>query len=129
MYTNKNKEFKITDKIKKEVLYYLELEYDDILDFHDEFYAFYYRCMENDMHYLNADEYAILNTLFNYDIGIDNYWAITEWMDENGKNIFDLTCKDKSLILSAATELGLNLCFNNWNENECKDLNYKYFEK
>lgn len=118
---------KITDKIKKEVLAYLELEYDEELAFPDEFYEFYHRCMENDMHYLNADEYSILNNLFNYDIGMDNYWAIEEWMDEHDKCIFDLDYKDKSLILSAATELGLNLCFKDWDENKCDDLNYKYF--
>ena len=38
----------------------------------DSFINFYYRCMKSDLDLLDADEYATLNTLLNYDIGMEN---------------------------------------------------------
>ena len=116
----------VTDKIREEILMYLEIEKPNDGDYLDEFYSFYYRCMKADMHYLNADEYAILNTLLNYDIGIDNYWAIAEWMDEHDYNIFDLDYTNKSLVSLAVAELGLNLDFSKWISENYKE--YKFFE-
>ena len=121
---------KITDEIREEVLEYLELDTPDSYeDYPNEFYAFYYRCMESDMHYADADRYAILNTLFNYDIGMDNARAIDGWMYEHDGEIYELNAtseKDKSMVALAVVELGLNLDFSGWIKEDYTE--YKFFE-
>ena len=118
----------ITDEIRKEVHDYLELDCDG--GFIDELYLFYYRCMKADMHYADADRYAILNTLFNYDIGMDNARAIDTWMYEHDKEIYELKAtneKHKADVALAVVELGLNLDFSNWIKEEYEE--YKFFEE
>lgn len=121
---------KITDEIRKEVLEYLELDiYDNNTDLPDEFYSFYYRCKQADMHYADADRYAILNTLFNYDIGMDNARAIDSWMYEHDEEIYELKAtskEDKSKVALAVVELGLNLDFSGWIKEGYTE--YKFFE-
>ena len=115
----------ITDEIKKEVIEYLNCEYGD---YPDELYSFYYRCMKADIHYADADRYAILNTLFNYDIGMDNAMAINSWMYEHEEEIYELSNKeeDKKLIMLSVGELGLNVDFSEWIKENY--LAYKFFE-
>ena len=117
---------KITDEIRNEVLEYLECEDGD---YADEFYSFYYRCMKADMHFADADRYAILNTLFGYDIGMDNARAIDSWMYEHDEEIYELNAtnnKDKANVALAVAELGLNLDFSRWIEEDYTE--YKFFE-
>lgn len=72
----------ITNEIREKVLEYLGMDiYDNNTDLSDEFYSFYYKCMKADMHYADADRYAILNTLFNYDIGMDNARSVDQMMN------------------------------------------------
>lgn len=123
---------KITDKIRWEVMNYLEVDIyndDEYKDYPDEFYSFYYRCMIKDMHYADADRYAILNTLFNYDIGMDNARAIDSWMYEHDEEIYELNAiseEDKSKVALAVAELGLNLDFSGWIKEDYTE--YKFFE-
>lgn len=119
---------KITDEIREEVLSYLESEYLDVGDYSDELYSFYYKCMKEDIHYANADRYAILNTLFNYDIGMENAMSIDEWFYEHDEEIYELKVneEDKKLVELAVMELGLNLDFSNWIKEDYKE--YKFFE-
>lgn len=121
---------KITDEIRKEVLEYLELDiYDNNNDIPDELYSFYYRCMKADMHYADADRYAILNTLFNYDIGMENARAIDSWMYKNGEEVYELKAtskEDKSKVALAVAELGLNIDFSGWIKEDYTE--YKFFE-
>lgn len=117
---------KITDEIREDVINYLECESGD---YPDEFYAFYYRCMMADMHYADADRYAILNTLLNYDIGMDNAKAIDSWMYEHDEEIYELKAtrmEDKALVALAVAELGLNLDFSGWIKENYAE--YKFFE-
>lgn len=120
----------ITDEIREEVVNYLELEIDDDgKDYPDELYSFYYRCMNAGMHYADADRYAILNTLFNYDIGMDNARAIDEWMYEHDEEIYELNAtnkEDKANVALAVAELGLNLDFSRWIKGDYTE--YKFFE-
>ena len=114
----------ITDAIRDEVSKYLEIDY----HITDEACVFYYRCMEEDMHYADADRYAILNTLFNYDIGMENARAIDEWMYLHNEEIYELSAtktEDKSLVALANAELGLNLDFSGWITEDYKE--YKFF--
>ena len=121
---------KITNEIRRKVLEYLELDvYDNNDDISDEFYSFYYRCKKAPMHYADADRYAILNTLFNYDIGMDNARAVDHWMYEHGEEIYELKATsedDKSKVALAVAELGLNLDFSGWIKEDYSE--YKFFE-
>lgn len=116
---------KITDEIREEVLNYLEIE---DCDYPDELYSFYYRCKQAGMHYADADRYAILNTLFNYDIGMENARAVDEWMYEHDEEIYELTnsMASKMVVALAVAELGLNLDFSTWIKEDYTE--YKFFE-
>ena len=118
----------ITDEIREKVLMYLEIEKPDNRDYSDEFYSFYYRCMKSDMHFADADRYALLNTLFDYDIGMDNAKAIDEWMYEHDEEIYELSNneEDKKLVALAVAELGLNIDFSKWIKKDYDE--YKFFE-
>ena len=119
----------ITDEIRKEVLDYLELDiYENNNDIPDELYVFYYKCKQAGMHYADADRYAILNTLFNYDIGMENARMIDKWMYEHDEEIYELNATDsddKSKVALAVVELGLNLDFSNWIQEDYTE--YKFF--
>ena len=116
---------KITDEIREDVLNYLEVE---DYDYPDELYSFYYRCMMAGMHYADADRYAILNTLFDYDIGMENARAIDHWMYEHDEEIYELTNSEESkmLVALAVAELGLKLDFGGWIKENYAE--YKFFE-
>ena len=120
---------KVTDEIRKEVLDYLETEPPEDGDYPDDLYAFYYRCKEAGMHFADADRYAILNTIFNYDIGMENAREIDGWMYEHDEELYELdpTRKDdKALVALAAAELRLNLDFSGWIDHNYEE--YKFFE-
>lgn len=120
---------KITDEIRRQVENYLEIKMEDGEEFSDELYSFYYRCMKADMHYADADRYAILNTLFNYDIGMDNARDIDSWMYHHNEEIYELNAtsiEDKSKVALAVAELGLNLDFSGWIKEDYRE--YKFFE-
>lgn len=117
---------KITDEIRDEVLMYLDIEDDG---YTDELYSFYYRCMKAGMDFSDADRYAILNTLFNYDIGMDNARDIDSWMYEHDEEIYELNAtsmEDKAKVALAVAELGLNLDFSGWIKENYTE--YKFFE-
>lgn len=124
---------KITDDIRREVINYLDIDIyndDEYNEYPDDFYSFYYRCMKANMHYADADRYAILNTLFNYDIGMENAMAIDTWMYENDEgDIYDIMAtneEDKLMLKKAVMELGLNLDFSGWTKEDYTA--YEYFE-
>lgn len=120
---------KIADEIRKEVIIYIETDVKDYTEYPDELYSFYYRCMKAGMHYADADRYAILNTLFDYDIGMINAQLIDYWMYEHGEEIYELKAtniEDKSKVALAVAELGINLDFSGWIEEDYTE--YKFFE-
>ena len=116
---------KITDEIREEVIRYLDC---DNGDYPDEFYAFYYRCALADMDFADADRYAILNTLLNYDIGMENARAIDGWMYEHNEEIYELNTDEhsKELVMLAVAELGLDIDFSGWIAEDYTQ--YKFFE-
>lgn len=118
---------KVSNEMKEDVLNYLGIADDD---FEDGFFLFYHRCMKADMHYADADRYAILNTMFDYDIGMENARAIDTWMYEHDKEIYELNPENtnhKSLVALAVAELGLNLDFSGWIGKDYEA--YKFFDK
>ena len=119
----------LTDAMRREVEDYLGLSPENGIVYLDELYSFYYRCMAADMHYADADRYAILNTMFNYDIGMDNARAIDGWMYEHDEEIYELNPakqEDKAKVALAVAELGLNLDFSGWINAMYEE--YKFFE-
>ena len=116
----------ITNEIREDIADYFETDY---IDYPDELCAFYYRCMMAGMHYADADRYAILNTMFNHDIGMDNAREIDGWMYEHDEEIYELNPaikEHKALVALAVAELGLNLDFSGWIKENYTE--YKFFE-
>lgn len=116
----------ITDEIREDIANYFETDY---TNYPDEVYAFYHRCMTAGMHYADADRYAILNTMFNYDIGMDNARAIDGWMYEHDEEIYELMATNmehKALVALAVAELGLDIDFSGWIKEDYNE--YKFFE-
>lgn len=97
---------------------------DDLVD-RDEA-NFYLRCKKAGMHFADADRYAHLNTLFGYDIGMENARKIDGWMYENEKEIYELTYKDVNLLSVCCKQLGIKLNFEKFRKDEFDT--YEYFE-
>ena len=108
------------DKVNK------ALEYDgDYLN--DEGYAFYYKCIfENGLSVYDADEYATLNTLIGYDIGIDNALSISVYLYERDISILDLSHnkEDKELIQNVVDSLNLDIDLSKWKHDKCNASEY-----
>lgn len=71
----------------------------------------------------DIDRMAHLNTLFGYDIGVDDWskidselWGNEKYWDDHGCGIeiMELTYKDKEFIMEVCRDLNLNLSFDKW---------------
>lgn len=71
----------------------------------------------------DIDRMAHLNTLFGYDIGVDDWskidselWGNEKYWDDHGCGIeiMELTYKDKDFIIQVCRDLNLNLSFDKW---------------
>lgn len=81
-----------------------------------DMYRFYNRCLKKEMHCADADRYAALNTLFQYDIGMEKAREIVTWMEQHNEEIYELDGKNKDLVSRACKELGLELDFSKFLE-------------
>lgn len=90
---------------------------------------FYYRCMKLGLSLLDADEYAILNTLLGYDIGLENAQIINGYLWENNIETIELQANDisKKYIEQAVKESGVTIDFTKWRTQPYTV--YEYFEK
>ena len=104
------------------------IQYDeDQLD--DEGYAFYYRCLiNNKMSLLDADEYATLNTLIGYDIGVDNAMKISAYLWDREIETLELPEYEESKqdVKAAIETLRLNVDLSNWKNDKFEG--YEYYE-
>lgn len=104
------------------------MQYDeDWLD--DEEYAFYYRCLiNNKMSLLDADEYATLNTLIGYDIGVDNAMKISAYLWDREIETLELPEYEESKqdVKAAIETLRLNVDLSNWKNDKFEG--YEYYE-
>lgn len=76
---------------------------------------FYYMAMhDNGMDWSDADGYALLNTLFGYDIGADHARGIIRWLYEHDLEAAELTSGDKGMMRDVCFELGYHLNFFYW---------------
>ena len=82
----------------------------------DDCYEFYYKAIhELGMDYSDADRWAWLNTLFNYNIGPDAAKAIINYQYEtDGDDVMEFGCYQKEDLEAINYELGLELNFRNF---------------
>ena len=90
---------------------------------------FYYKAIHDyDFGLIDADDYAWLNTLLQYDIGADNAFQIIYWYYKN----FDSTVQEsihannRSELEMVCSELEIYLNFSNWVEEEPKWFKYGF---
>ena len=123
-----SKESKVTDELREEVSAYLEGLYPDDIKAEDGFFLFFKRCKDAKIDHGDADAYAWLNTLFGYDIGLENAKAIDCHMfNEYDMAISEVTHKDIQFVKSVCYDLKLELDFSKWAEEEPKC--YVFFEE
>lgn len=98
----------------------------------DECVEFYYRAMHDyGMGITDADDYAYLNTLFQYDIGAERALAIIRWFyEEQDAAIQDaVTVEDKGTLRNICEfELGLHFNWDYFLKEEPKMLQYNFTE-
>lgn len=76
---------------------------------------FYYMAMhDNGMDWSDADGYALLNTLFGYNIGADHARGIIRWLYEHDLEATELTFRDKKMMKAVCDALGYHLDFGYW---------------
>ena len=103
------------------------------IDNHEKATGFYIKHLMEGFDIRDIDEMAQLNTLFGYDIGIDNWSKISSelwcnkkyWDDyECGIEIVELDYKDKELLQNVCKELSLDLSFDKWRTKEIEYYEY-----
>ena len=88
---------------------------------------FYYMAMhDNGMDWSDADGYALLNTLFGYDIGADHARGIIRWLYEHDFEITEVEAGEKGMMEAACNELGYHLDFGYWMYEDHEYLRYFY---
>lgn len=98
----------------------------------DEGYAFYYHCMfTNNLSSFDADEYATLNTLIGYDIGVDAAMRISSYLYERDISVLDLTEseEDKQEVRKAIDAYQLNISLDKWINNKIPYYEYHFKEE
>ena len=98
----------------------------------NEGYAFYYHCMhKHKLSSFDADEYATLNTLIGYDIGVDAAMRISSYMYERDISVLDLTEseEDKQEVQKAIDACQLNISLNKWSYNKIPYYEYHFGEE
>ena len=101
---------------------------------HEKASEFYIKHLIEGWDVCDIDRMAHLNTLFGYDIGVDNWskidselWGNKKYWDNYGcgVEILELTYTDKGFIQNVCKEIGLDLSFDKW---RTKDFNcYEYY--
>ena len=97
----------------------------------DEGYAFYYHCMfTHKLSAFDADEYATLNTLIGYDIGVDAAMRISSYLYERDISILDLneTEEDKQIVQRAIDVYQLNITLDKWSYTKIPYYEYHFVE-
>lgn len=101
---------------------------------HEKASEFYIKHLMEGWDVCDIDRMAHLNTLFGYDIGVDNWskidselWGNEKYWDNYGcgVEILELTYTDKGFIQNVCKEIGLDLSFDKW---RTEDFNcYEYY--
>lgn len=120
---------------RKEVINTLvdnEIFSEETINNHEKASEFYIKHLMEGWDICDIDRMAHLNTLFGYDIGVDNFskldselWSNEKYWDETGcgVEIMELNYTDKKFLQDVCKELGLNLSFDKWRTED-----FKYYE-
>mgnify|MGYP007038252458 CR=1 FL=1 len=101
-------------EFRQEVCDYIESEY---FDMPEPMVNFYLRCKENGIHYADADRYAILCTIFQYDVGMESARTLDNWLYEHNEEIYEMTSNPveyKDILIQACEATNVNLDFNHF---------------
>ena len=110
---------------REKMVGYLGIDSDDLEN--PALYQFYKKCMDAGMDVYDADRYAILNTLFGYDIGMEKARAINEMLWNMNIDTFELSSgcpKNKKIIENAVKEVNIEVDFSNWQEGRYKEYSF-----
>lgn len=100
---------------------------------HNKASEFYIKHLIEGWDICDIDRMAHLNTLFGYDIGVDNWskidselWGNEKYWDNYGcgVEILELTYTDKGFIQNVCKEIGLALSFDKWRTEDFKCYEY-----
>lgn len=100
---------------------------------HNKASEFYIKHLMEGWDICDIDRMAHLNTLFGYDIGVDNWskidselWCNKKYWDDTGCGIeiMELGYTDKEFIQKVCNELGLDLSFDKWRTEDFKCYEY-----
>ena len=106
---------------------------EETINEHNKASEFYIKHLMEGWDICDIDRMAHLNTLFGYDIGVDNWskidselWCNKKYQDETGcgVEIMELTYKDKEFIRNVCKEIGLDLSFDKWKTEDFKCYEY-----
>lgn len=125
-------EIRLTRQEAINVLLTNDIFYEETISSHEKTSEFYIKHLMEGWSICDIDRMAHLNTLFGYDIGVDNWskldselWGNEKYQDETGcgVEIMELSYKDKKFLQKVCKELNFDLLFDKW-----KDEDFKYYE-
>lgn len=125
-------EIKLTRQEAIDVLVGNNIFREKTINDHEKASEFYIKHLMEGWDICDIDRIAHLNTLFGYDIGVDNWskldselWGNEIYQDDYGcgVEIMELTYKDKDFIIQVCHDLNLNLSFDKW-----RTKDFKYYE-
>lgn len=130
LFVRKDKEIELKQNRKtiEEKVDWLNQKLGDIfsIDCSSKCIDFYYKYISEGLALADVDKYAMLNTLFGYDIGKENALKLCEILWENIIEIVELGIDDNSKqhVIDACNELGLELDFSKWRTEDIVDYEY-----
>jgi hypothetical protein len=110
-----------------------EIFYEETISEHNKASEFYIKHLMEGWDICDIDRMAHLNTLFGYDIGINNWskidselWCNKKYWDDTGcgVEIMELGYTDKEFVQKVCNELGLDLSFDKWRTEDFKCYEY-----
>ena len=110
---------------REQMVKYLGVDSEDLEN--PALYQFYKKCMDTGLDVYDADCYAILNTLFGYDVGMENARAINETLWNKNIDTFDISSgspENRKIVEEAVKELNIDMDFSNWQEGEYKEYSF-----
>lgn len=125
-------EIKLTRQEAIDTLVGNEIFYEEDINNHEKASEFYIKHLMEGWDICDIDRMAHLNTLFGYDIGVDNWekfdselWGNELYWDDTGcgVEIMELTYKDKDFLEKVSIEIGIDVSFDKWRMED-----FKYYE-
>ena len=90
----------------------------------DEMVNFYWKCYKAGWDIADADCYAQLNTLFDYDIGMTHADGISKTLYERDLDPMELGAKDQNTLTEICRELEIDVDFDRWIQEEPECMVY-----